>query len=99
MMGSAARRSITGPTRTTGVAPISLPDLARRTAELWASEPRVPAAQRARLLAELHELEHDIESLRVRSTAGLDIHPHLVKRCAERLLWLREQWGHDEVAA
>lgn len=99
MIASPERRSVTGPTRTSGVAPISLPELARRTAELWAAEPQVPAAQRAELLTELHELEHDIEHLRLRSTAGLDVQHHLVKRCAERFLWLREQWGHDEVAA
>lgn len=93
------RRSITGPTRTAGAAPIPLADLSRRTAELWHHEPQVPAPQRARLLAELHDLEHDIDGLVLRSNSGLDVSARLVRRCAERYLWLREQWGHEDVAA
>ncbi len=82
-----------------GVAPISLDDIARRAAELWSLEPQVPETRRAELLADLHDLEGEVDALMVRTSAGIDVHPAQVRRCARRYLWLRQQWGHHEVAA
>ena len=83
----------------TGVAPVSLDDISRRTTELWTIEPQVPSVRRTELLADLHELESDLDALLLRTTAGIDVHPAHVRQCAQRYLWLRQQWGDHEVAA
>lgn len=94
-----SRRSVTGPTRTSGVAPIPLDDLTRRIAELWGREPFVHPSRRTELLTELHELERQVERLALRSDHGRHVPAHLVRHCAERYLWLREQWGGDDDVA
>ncbi len=78
---------------------MSLDDIARRAAELWSIEPQVPSTRRAELLADLHELESDLDSLLLRSSAGIDVRPAHVRQCARRYLWLRQQWGDHELAA
>ena len=83
----------------TGVAPVSLDDIARRAADLWTIEPQVTDLRRAELLGELHALESDIDTLLLRSAAGIDVHPANVRRCAQRYLWLRQEWGDRGVAA
>lgn len=92
----AGRRSVTGPTRTSGTAPIPLDDLARRLADLWSREPFVHPSRRTQLLTELHDLDREIEQLSLRSADGTPVPAHRVRRCAERYLWLREQWGGDD---
>jgi hypothetical protein len=81
------------------VAPVALDDLARRTAELWAVEPQTSTAQRFQLLTELGELDDQIDRLMVRSRAGITVNAIEVRQCAQRYLWLRQQWGDSEVAA
>lgn len=85
--------------RSRGVAPVSLDDLARRTAELWTIEPHVPPRRRTELLGELHALEGELDTLLVRSAGGTDASAAAVRRCAQRYVWLREQWGDHGVAA
>lgn len=95
-------RNSVSPTRrssTPGVAPVSLDDLARRAADLWSIEPHVPPARRSELLGDLHALETDLDALLVRVAAGIDVHPAQVRRCAQRYLWLRQEWGDHGIAA
>ena len=82
-----------------GVAPVSLDDLARRTAELWTIEPHVPSDRRTELLGELQSLEGELDTLLLRSSVGGDVSAAAVRRCAQRYLWLRQQWGDRGLAA
>lgn len=84
---------------TSGAAPVSLHDIARRAAGLWSVEPQVPQPRRAELLGELHDLEFDLDTLVLRAAAGIDVHPTQVRRCAQRYLWLRQEWGDHGIAA
>lgn len=78
--------------------PVSLDEVARRTAALWAVEPPVTGPRRTELLSALSDLEADIDAIQIRHVAGADIHPTQVRRCAQRYLRLRDDWG-DEAAA
>lgn len=79
--------------------PVSLDDIARRTNELWSIEPPVPEARRTELLAELSELDADLEAMQIRVAADIEIHPTEIRRCAQWYLWLRREWRVGEVAA
>jgi len=78
---------------------VPLGDIARRAAELRSIEPQVPSTRRSEFLTDLHVLESDLDTLVLRSAAGVDVHPAHVRRCARRDLWLRQQWGDHELAA
>jgi hypothetical protein len=88
-----------GSRATGGPAPISLPDLARRIAALWIDEPQASRLVREELLRELHDLDHTVERLLVRRSAGHPIPAHHVRHVSARYLRLREQWPEGEAAA
>lgn len=80
-------------------APIPLDDLERRVAALWAVEPQVPQAERSELLAELAQLETDLDAIRIRRVAGAEVRPTEIRRCGLRYLSLRRHWSDTEAAA
>jgi len=79
--------------------PVSLDDLATRIARLWSMELPAAEARRRELLSALSELGADIDAIRIRRAAGVEVHPNAVRTCAQRYLALRADWGDSEVAA
>ena len=81
------------------VGAIDLDVLQQHVAELWQHEPAVLTPTRRALLADLHQLEHEIERLALLRTAGEYVPAAATRACAARYVDLRRYWCGDDLAA